>query len=39
MRQKRRFNLYKKKQSFIKKCPLGGMCANPLCMFGCIEKL
>lgn len=22
----------------IKRCPMGGHCFNPLCMFGCIEN-
>lgn len=21
----------------FKRCPMGGMCFNPMCMFGCIE--
>ena len=25
-------------KAFIKRCPMGGSCANPVCMmFGCIE--
>lgn len=23
---------------FIKKCPNGGYCLNPMCMFGCIDN-
>ena len=24
-------------RKFIKKCPNGGYCINPICMFGCID--
>lgn len=34
---KRIRNNQKMKQRF-KRCPLGGMCFNPLCAFGCIEN-
>lgn len=27
-----------KQQGKIKRCPMGGQCFNPLCMFGCIEN-
>lgn len=26
------------KAKFFKRCPIGGVCMNPLCMFGCIES-
>lgn len=44
MKQKRRLKLYltvKKpmSQSFMNKCPAtGGICLNPMCLFGCIEE-
>lgn len=25
-----------RKRKFIKKCPMGGYCVNPLCMVGCV---
>lgn len=28
----------KRQQKFFKRCPNGGVCANPLCMMGCIDK-
>lgn len=27
----------KEEQQAFKRCPLGGMCFNPVCAFGCIE--
>lgn len=30
--------LKRNKETFIKKCPNGGYCINPLCMFGCIDN-
>lgn len=34
-------NKYKRKQTqrakFFKQCPRGGVCMNPLCMFGCVD--
>lgn len=40
MRNKRKKTNRKKiiKQNIFKKCPNGGYCANPLCMFGCIDR-
>lgn len=26
------------KTQFLKKCPNGGYCINPICMFGCVDE-
>ncbi len=26
------------KNHFFKRCPLGGICLNPMCIFGCVES-
>lgn len=26
------------KAKFFKQCPSGGICMNPMCMFGCIDN-
>lgn len=26
------------KSHFFKKCPNGGYCFNPICMFGCVDS-
>lgn len=26
------------KSKLFKQCPSGGICMNPLCMFGCVES-